>query len=346
MWLRLLRLLVLASTTTAAPTTREAVADLKAELRMVRDLARLDWKQITDSGINAWAVLKLTPDRCAYDERADWWMTEDGKPMSIDGAGRQGRTVFGGRIDVLVTLRHQRTCLTRYEEVLAPGGNSPGPGLSEALYSPFHQPAGGVVLCRIVDGEPGIYRFMPAIMIRPTWEVFADPAMHLQQTEFKLFSIAEVGNNRLRLIKLLSDENPFVSITAFRTLAEAGGSDAELLKAVGAASDPVLQGAFTRLMLCSGSAADSSARIASLTQLVDGSASFNGVRGVVIGTLVAELDVPRRLNSGAGRTLIDNLITKSSRQNPEPEVDIKLMEMIRATTASQLPAMKKERQPD
>lgn len=101
------------------------------------------------------------------------------------------------------------------------GGNEQDPE-DGMPYSPFRNGKGGLVICRIDERMPGLSRFRPAILIPPSWREHVLPAVRRYRETRAVWEPKAAAVNRDRLEVLLTDKNPFIALTASRTLARAG----------------------------------------------------------------------------------------------------------------------------
>jgi hypothetical protein len=324
-----------------APATRPAFdvltpaeLSVQKDLRIVRDVARLDLGLVAGERGLPWVLARLS-DVQGRQEQV-------GRLMGADGVGRFApntaatRFYLEGRIETLEVLTiPPEHPLIGYREPMMQSHEVFDGEHRGGRYSPFLSADGGLVICRVNDLYPELSRFLPAYMIPSGWRKFVIPAYDHRLDNGPLLKPADAPKNRAELVKLLDDENPLIAAAACRTLTIGGAMDAPTVHRMMQTTDRLRQAVFTCIVLAEGAEGAKADRIADLVGEVDAAAPADGfprVRGIALGTLAAVIEIPWGRDWPAVLPLVDRLAANFSASAAIDDADRHTVTSLNAST--------------
>jgi hypothetical protein len=130
-------------------------------------------------------------------------------------------------------------------------------------------------------------------LIRPEWQRFIRPGLVSYSENAARFQPRDAQRNRQALVALLRDDNPFLTVAALRTLANAGALDAKSIAELLLREDPFWQGVATCVLLNAEAPEKRGEVLREILKVVDQAENYSRVRGITSGLLVVCTDVPR-----------------------------------------------------
>jgi hypothetical protein len=326
---------------TTAPATRPAFdvltpaeLSVQKDLRIVRDVARLDLGVVAGERGLPWILARLS-DVQGRQEQVGWLIGQDGVGRSAPDTATT-RYFLEGRIETLEVLTiPPEHPLIGYQEPMRRSHEVFDGEHRGGRYSPFLSADGGIVICRVNDLYPELSRFLPAFMIPPGWRRFVIPAYDHRLDNAPLLKTADAPKNRTELVKLLDDENPLIAVAACRTLTVGGAMDAATVHRMMQTTDRLRQAVFTCIVLSAGEEGARPDRIADLGKEVDAAATADGfprVRGIALGTLAAVIEIPPARDWAAALPLVDRVAAKLSASAAVDDADRHTIASLNAST--------------
>lgn len=308
-----------------------AELSVQKDLRIVRDLARLDLGLVASERSLPWIVARLS-DVQARQEQVGWLMGEDGRGRSAPDTAAS-RFFLEGRIEMLEVLTiPPEHPLIGYQEPMRQSHEVFDGEHRGGRYSPFLRTDGGIVICRVNDLYPGLSRFLPAFMIPPDWRKFVTPACRRYLRDPALFDPADAIKHQQQLIKLLDEDNPLVAAEACKTLTNGGAMDAAAARVVGRTTDPLRQALFTRILIGSGPPEARAERVNDLAKVVDAADTYRRVRGIALGALVTASDVSPTRTWEPLLPLVDRLTVRFGAARTPEDIDRHIQASLEGTT--------------
>jgi hypothetical protein len=207
---------------TSALAASTAMVDFRREVRIAYDMTQLRLEAIPKRDAPGWAVLRVNPGPLSgmRTGKGVYVQAETGRIITPPGGGqpiirREGTWEDASGLQVPATAFPAKGTYGWYKpwKLLRRPYQEP-----DQVFSPFV--GGGVVLCKLPPKLEGEVEFRTAYMIPPDWAGSVSPAYKVLADRPSLFEGPLVPANVDQLIQLARDQNPLVSVTAFRRLIE------------------------------------------------------------------------------------------------------------------------------
>jgi hypothetical protein len=205
------------------------------DLRAVTDMVNLHLEAAGNVPAQGWAVLRITPDQYSGSATFIGGAIDGSTGKLIEAA--TGRPAAPGSLQLGIVEKGSWQALTR---IGSPRGKQGGrydwtkllidnkPKIEpEDIYQAFAK--GGVILCKHDPQVEGAAQFDSVSLLPQGWESFVRPAIAAVRKNNALFGAPASVSRKDALRAMLQDKNSIVSTIAFRSLAESGALDAEIL---------------------------------------------------------------------------------------------------------------------
>ncbi len=260
--------------------------------QIIDNLASFDFAQVHDEPGSAWVVAQFEPS-------STYKFTEAYSSIDVITEKRLTTPVWGhvsqrnGVLHVLAALTGDPTKRSWHYEMNLPNGSGAEGRPNPHPFFDYHP---------MLNGNTGVFRlnlnapedptqYPPVSLIPSEWQQYVVPAFHFYQSHTGFFDAKTVGRHEKQLVRLLSDPNPFVAISACRTLAQGGLLSHKIAGGPIVHSSTKIQAVFWVLMLTYQT--QDSAKNPAMGEIaarIDAARSGADLRGIVWGALAASVD--------------------------------------------------------
>lgn len=216
----------------------------------MRDVASLHLEDILST--QTWVVAKVRPDENSFRGRTVGVYFDQAHKLVVEpGVRVHDVNLEYGLLQPLFVVSGTTTAPNSYRWEYEPEiGGPPNPDrVEEQKFPIFRSGPEKTALFRIGEASKGRDQFRPAYLLDDEWVPFVQPALKYVQGNKEVFDSDLVYEHREQLQQLLSDPNPFLAVTAARTLGEAGELDGAFVQGPLAQAKGLEQSVFTFLLL-------------------------------------------------------------------------------------------------
>jgi hypothetical protein len=314
----------------AADPPVKRVPEVRQDAQFVNDLADLDFSRLVGHQNQSWIVARLS-GACGVEVHTTWDISENGE-HTFEPVDSPVEFWLQGGVETIASIAGPPCCVRGYSQRM--NADALRPTLAK-FYSAFDEEDGGTAICRVNEGFGGFGHLRPAVLIPDAWTKFVLPAVKYLGGTPQLLEASSAEKIRQPLAKLLSNDNPFLSIEACRRLTNSGQLDnATWLEALRPA-DTIRQGVLVRIALQFGSVGAREERLKLLANACESAHRVEEVRGISLALLVTEVARSPRITPFMTKPLLRAIEQKFGQSAALSDSDKYLLVMVHAAGSSE-----------